>query len=62
MMPKKCVSLILIVCLSASVGLSQSPVKVWEEPLTLPTYQLDPPGLSPMFYTHESYQGAQKKI
>jgi tetratricopeptide (TPR) repeat protein len=39
-----------------------SPVRVWEEPLTLPTYRLDPPGLNPMFYTNESYQGAKKKI
>jgi len=37
-------------------------VKVWEEPLTLPTYRLEPPDLNPRFYTHESYQGAQKRI
>jgi len=37
-------------------------VKVWEEPLTLPTYRLDPPDPNPRFYTHESYQGAQKRI
>ncbi|MHC4370662.1 MAG: DUF5107 domain-containing protein [Planctomycetota bacterium] len=37
-------------------------MRVWEEPLTLPTYRLDPPGLNPMFYTNESYQGAKKKI
>jgi len=38
------------------------PVRVWEEPLTLPTYRLDPPDSNPMFYTHESYQGAEKRI
>lgn len=37
-------------------------VKVWEEPLTLPTYRLDPPDVNPRFYTNESYQGAQKRI
>jgi len=37
-------------------------VKVWEEPLTLPTYRLNPPDPNPRFYTHESYQGAQKRI
>jgi tetratricopeptide (TPR) repeat protein len=37
-------------------------VRVWEEPLTLPTYRLDPPDSNPMFYTHESYQGAEKRI
>ncbi len=38
------------------------PVSVWEEALTLPTYRLDPPDSNPMFYTHESYQGAEKRI
>ncbi len=37
-------------------------VKVWEEPLTLPTYRLDPPDVNPRFYTNESYQGAEKRI
>ncbi len=38
------------------------PVRVWEEPLTLPTYRLEAPDTNPMFYTHESYQGAEKRI
>ena len=62
MMHKKCIPIVVFVCLVTSSGLAASPVRVWEEPLTLPTYRLDPPGRSPMFYTHESYQGAQKKI
>jgi tetratricopeptide (TPR) repeat protein len=37
-------------------------VKVWEEPLRLPTYRLDPPDVNPRFYTYESYQGAEKRI
>jgi len=41
---------------------AQPVVKIWEEPLTLPTYRLDSPDLNPMFYTHESYQGAEKRI
>lgn len=61
-MHKKCISIVVVVCLFASLSFAESTVKVWEEPLTLPTYRLEPPGLSPMFYTHESYQGAQKKI
>ncbi|MBN2314358.1 MAG: DUF5107 domain-containing protein, partial [Sedimentisphaerales bacterium] len=59
---KKWFPAIIIVYLTISLGFAASPVKIWEEPLTLPTYKLDPPGLSPMFYTHESYQGAKKKI
>ena len=46
----------------ATVAAAASPVRVWEEPLTLPTYRLDPPDPNPMFYTNESYQGAKKKI
>lgn len=37
-------------------------VRVWEEPLTLPTYRLNPPDTNPRFYTNESYQGAQKRV
>ncbi len=48
---------VLILVVSAPAA-----VKVWEEPLTLPTYRLDPPDVNPRFYTNESYQGAQKRI
>lgn len=40
----------------------QGAVKVWEEPLTLPTYRLNPADPNPRFYTNESYQGAQKRV
>jgi len=53
---------VVLVCAVATLASAASPVRVWEEPLTLPTYRLDPPGLNPMFYTNESYQGAKKKI
>ncbi|MBN2476824.1 MAG: DUF5107 domain-containing protein [Pirellulales bacterium] len=39
-----------------------SPVKVWEEPLEIATYEIGPADPNPMFYLHESYQGAQKRI
>lgn len=39
-----------------------SGVRAWEEALVISTYQLGPPDPNPMFYTHESYQGAQKRI
>ncbi len=39
-----------------------STVRVWEEPLTLPTYEVGAPDANPLFYTQESYQGAQKRI
>lgn len=37
-------------------------VKIWEEDLTLPTYRMDPPEKSPMFFDHDSYQGASRMI
>ncbi len=37
-------------------------VRVAEEPLVIPTYQLGPADPHPMFYMHESYQGAQKRV
>ena len=55
-------AVIILVCIIAPLAPAAGPVKVWEEPLTLPTYRLDPPDSNPMFYTHESYQGAEKRI
>jgi tetratricopeptide (TPR) repeat protein len=37
-------------------------VQVVEEQTVLPTYQVGDPDPHPMFYDHESYQGAQKRI
>ena len=37
-------------------------VRAWEEKVTIPTYQVGPSETNPIFYTHESYQGAQKRI
>lgn len=44
--------------------LSQNPtkVKIWEEELVLPTYVVDPPEKSPMFFKNDSYQGASRVI
>jgi tetratricopeptide (TPR) repeat protein len=65
---------LLIVCMVCFVSLGTgvslagsktgdlSSVKIWEEKVVIPTYRLGPPDPNPMFYTHESYQGAQKRI
>jgi tetratricopeptide (TPR) repeat protein len=53
------VSCLVVLCFVASLPAA---VRVWEEPLTLPTYRLDPPDVNPRFYTNESYQGAEKRI
>ena len=54
----------LLACLFVLIAVlpAHAAVKVWEEPLTLPTYRLNPPDVNPRFYTHESYQGAQKRV
>jgi len=62
-------TLVLAVCLITVTAFAQSgptpvgtAVRIWEEPLVLPSYRVDPPDPSPMFYTGASYQGAQKRI
>jgi len=62
MIVKKYFLIAVFICFLSTLSSGQSSVKVWEEPLVLPTYRLDPPELNPMFYEHESYQGAKKKI
>ncbi len=62
MMGKRYFPVTVVVCFLSTIALGQSPVKVWEESLVIPTYRLEPPELNPMFYENESYQGAKKKI
>ena len=62
MMDKKYFLVAVLFCFLSTIALGQSSVRVWEESLVLPTYRLEPPELNPMFYEHESYQGAKKKI
>ncbi len=52
-------SFLLVLVLLAPI---QAAVKIWEEPLTIPTYKLEAPDPNPRFYTNESYQGAQKRV
>ncbi len=37
-------------------------VRMSEQPLVIPTYQMGPADPNPMFYMNESYQGAQKRV
>jgi len=62
MVHKKYVHVIVLVCVVTTLASAASSVKVWEAPLTLPTYRLDEPDVNPMFYKHESYQGAEKRV
>jgi tetratricopeptide (TPR) repeat protein len=47
---------------STSLVWAQAPVTIHEEPLVLPTYEIGPPDLEPMFYAGRDYQGAQGAI
>lgn len=49
------------VVLAAGVA-TQAEVRVWEEPMVIPTYPLGPADPNPIFYHRESYQGAQKRV
>jgi len=37
----------------------ESAVKVWEEPLVIPTYRIGKPDLNTIFYSGRAYQGAK---
>jgi tetratricopeptide (TPR) repeat protein len=37
----------------------QAPVKLWEEPMVIPTYPVGPAEINPMFYAGRTYQGAK---
>ncbi len=56
---RACLSFLLVFFI---LGPAPATVKVWQEPLTLPTYRLEAPDVNPRFYTNESYQGAQKRV
>lgn len=53
--------LIFISLASASFCADKS-VKVWEEPLTIPTYRIGEPELNPIFYAGRAYQGARGPV
>jgi len=40
----------------------QSPVRLWEEPLVIPTYQAGEPDRNPIFHSGQAYQGAMRVI
>jgi tetratricopeptide (TPR) repeat protein len=37
-------------------------VRLWEAPLTIPTYEVGPPDRDPIFYNGRAYQGAQSRV
>ena len=47
---------------SITPTLADSAVKIWEEPLVIPTYEVGKPDPNPRFYTGRTYQGAQGRV
>jgi tetratricopeptide (TPR) repeat protein len=58
--------ILLIINILSSYGQSEpydkQPVRIWEEPIVIPTYLVDPPSITPQFYDGRSYQGAQGRV
>lgn len=54
--------LVLFTCLRAAPTWAASPVKIWEEPLKIPTYDVGKPDKNPRFYVARAYQGAQGRV
>jgi len=54
--------MVLVVLCSVVPVLGMSEVRIWQEPLTIPTYVVDKPDSDPMFYKGDAYQGAKKVI
>lgn len=52
------VAVLLLMPLSVVWAQAQTPVRAWEAPLSLPTYEIGPPEKSPMFFSGRIYQGA----
>ncbi|MGD1156986.1 MAG: DUF5107 domain-containing protein [Terriglobia bacterium] len=54
----------IIAILSLTLGSlwAQAPVKLWEEPLVIPTYKIGEPDRNPIFYSGRAYQGAKGLI
>ncbi|MFZ2147641.1 MAG: DUF5107 domain-containing protein [Sedimentisphaerales bacterium] len=51
-----------LTCFSITPALADSTVRIWEEPLVIPTYEVGEPDPNPRFYTGRTYQGAQGHV
>ena len=53
---------LLIMAMTLPLFAASTPVKVWEEGVTIPTYLIGPPDPNPQFYFGGASQGAQHRI
>jgi tetratricopeptide (TPR) repeat protein len=54
--------LLALAVLFPAAGQSASSVRIWEDSVTVPTYQSGPPDATPLFYDGRGYQGAKGPI
>ena len=52
----------LITCFAINPVRADSYVRIWEEPLIIPAYEVGKPDPNPRFYAGRAYQGAQGRI
>jgi len=59
-----CISGIILVLfgLAPAAAAGEPAVKMWQQPLVIPTYPVGPPQKNPIFYSGRSYQGAKGPI
>lgn len=57
--------LFLVVAFAGNSTAQEKPgshIKIWEEPLTIPSYKVEKPDSNPRFYDGRAYQGAQGRV
>jgi len=67
MVGKKCFTMAILLLTSLTFfsitpALADSTVRIWEEPLVVPTYEVGKADPNPRFYTGRTYQGAQGRV
>jgi len=61
-LPRIILPALFVLLLPVAQTMSQSWVKMWEEPLTVPTYETGSPETNPIFYSGRGYQGAKGPV
>jgi hypothetical protein len=63
MMSRKCFVIeMILTCFATFPILADSGVRMWEEPLTIPTYRVGDPDPNPILYAGRAYQGAKGPV
>ena len=55
-------TILLLVIASMLACSKKSSIRIWEEPIIIPTYEMGVPEVNPYFYVPSNYQGAQNRV